>query len=80
MYYLYGENRSNYCCQKNKEINKMKDKFQIILLAVCFVIVAFRLYNKYIKKDEVKPGGPKKPTSSFTSSSKDDDYEPYAKK
>jgi hypothetical protein len=58
----------------------MKDKFQIILFAVLFVFVAFRLYNKYFKKDEIKPGSQKKPTSSFTSSSKDDDYEPYAKK
>jgi hypothetical protein len=58
----------------------MKEKLQILLFAVCFGIVAFRLYNKYIKKDEVKPGSQKKPTSSFTSPSKDDDYEPYAKK
>jgi hypothetical protein len=58
----------------------MKDKFQIILFAVLFIYVGVRLYNKFFKKGDVKPGSQKKPDSSFTSPSKDDDYEPYAKK
>lgn len=58
----------------------MKDTIQIAAFAILFAFVGFRLYQKYIKKSDVKPGGLKKPGSSFSSSSKDDDYEPYAKK
>jgi hypothetical protein len=38
------------------------------------------MYQKYFKKDDGKSGDVKKPGSSFSSSSKDDDYEPYTKK
>jgi hypothetical protein len=57
------------------------DKMQIILFSVVFAFLAVRLYQKYIKKDKAKTGG-EKPSSetSFPSSSKDDDYEPYSKK
>lgn len=58
----------------------MKDILQIVAFAILFAFVGFRLYQKYIKKTNEKPGGLKKPGSSFASSSKDDDYEPYAKK
>ena len=58
----------------------MKDKLQIVIFIVLFAFVGFRLYQKYIKKDDGKPGEVKKPGSSFASSSKDDDYEPYSKK
>ncbi len=58
----------------------MKDNLQVILFVVLFALVGFRLYNKYIKKDDGKTGGNKKPGSSFGQSSKDDDYEPYSKK
>jgi hypothetical protein len=58
----------------------MKDKFQIILFAVLLAFVVIRLYNKFFKKVDIKPGNQKKPGSSFTYSSKDDDYEPYSKK
>jgi hypothetical protein len=58
----------------------MKDNLEIVFLVVCFAFVGFRLYQKYYKKDELKPGSQKKPSSSFSSASKDDDYEPYAKK
>ena len=58
----------------------MKDNLQIVLLVSLFAFVGFRLYQKYFKKNDEKPGGLKKPGSSFASSSKDDDYEPYAKK
>jgi hypothetical protein len=58
----------------------MKDNLQVILFAVLFAVVGFRLYQKYIKKDDGKSGNVKKPGSSFGSSSKDDDYEPYSRK
>ena len=58
----------------------MRDKLQIFLLAVAFVFLGFRLYQKYFKKNDNKPGGIKKSGSSFASSSQDDDYEPYSKK
>jgi hypothetical protein len=58
----------------------MKDNLEIVFLVVCFAFVGFRLYQKYYKKDELKPGSQKKPSSSFSSTTKDDDYEPYAKK
>jgi hypothetical protein len=58
------------------------DKKQIIILAVTIAFVGFRLYQKYIKKDKIDSGSATKktPDSAFTSSSKDDDYEPYSKK
>jgi hypothetical protein len=58
------------------------DKTQIIIFAVAMVFLAFRLYQKYFKKDNAGSGSKTKKTadSSFTSSSKDDEYEPYSKK
>jgi hypothetical protein len=58
------------------------DKKQIIIFAVALVFVGFRLYQKYIKKDKDNSGSAtnKSQGSAFTSSSKDDDYEPYSKK
>jgi hypothetical protein len=58
------------------------DKKQIIIFAVVMVFVGFRLYQKYVKKDKDSSGSSakKSPGSSFPSSSKDDDYEPYSKK
>jgi hypothetical protein len=55
---------------------------EIILIAMVFVVLGFRLYQKYIKKDHRKAGtgSPKQTGSSFSSHSKDDDYEPYLKK
>ena len=58
----------------------MKDSLQIVLIVSLFAFTGFRLYQRYFKKSDGKPDGLKKPGSSFTSSSKDDDYEPYAKK
>jgi hypothetical protein len=57
----------------------MKEQFQILLI-VMFAFIAYRLYKKYLIKKDGKPDGLKKPDSSFGSSSKDDDYEPYSKK
>ena len=58
------------------------DKTQILIFAALMAIVAVRLYQKYIKKDKSKSGTETKPSSgsSFPSSSKDEDYEPYSKK
>jgi len=57
-----------------------KDVLQVALIALLFAFLGVRLYNKYFKKSDGKIGEQKKPGSSFSSSSKDDDYEPYSKK
>jgi hypothetical protein len=58
------------------------DKTQIILFAAAMAFVAVRLYQKYMKKNKSNQGGESKPFSptSFPSSVKDDEYEPYSKK
>jgi hypothetical protein len=58
----------------------MKDNLQFILVAVALAFGGFRLYQKYIKKNDGKSGFQKKTGSSFSSASKDDDYEPYQKR
>ena len=58
----------------------MKDKLQVVFLAILFAFVGVRLYMKYFKKSGGKSADQKKTGSSFASSSKDDDYEPYSKK
>ena len=53
---------------------------EILLLVACFLLVGFSLYRKYVKKSTDKnnnaPGTGS--SSQFSSSSKDDDYEPYS--
>jgi len=58
------------------------DKTQIILISAAVAFLAVRLYQKYIKKNKAKSGTETKPSSgsSFPSSSRDEDYEPYSKK
>jgi hypothetical protein len=57
------------------------DTKQILIFAVAFIIVAIRLYMKYMKKNDNKTGTGIKPSgTSFPSSQKDEDYEPYSKK
>jgi hypothetical protein len=56
------------------------DKKDIIILSAVFVFLALRLYQKYVKKDQGKPGNAKSSGTSFTSSEKSDDYEPYSGK
>ena len=58
------------------------DKTQIIIFVCAMAFLAVRLYQKYIKKNKDNQASDKKPSSgtSFPSSSKDDDYEPYSKK
>jgi hypothetical protein len=58
------------------------DKTQIAIFTAAFAFLAFRLYLKYVKKDKNKSGSNTNPASSksMTSSSENDDYEPYSKK
>ena len=58
------------------------DKTQIILFSAAMAFLALRLYQKYFKKDKNKSGTQTKSDSgtSFPSTSKDEDYEPYSKK
>jgi hypothetical protein len=57
----------------------MKDQTSIIIAAVAIAYGAVRIYQKYIKKDQANnTSAPKR--GSFSSSSKEDDYEPYSKK
>jgi hypothetical protein len=58
------------------------DKKDIILLVVVFAALGFSLYRKYVQKNQKKSGNVPgtQSGSSFPSSSKDDDYEPYSKK
>jgi hypothetical protein len=58
------------------------DKTQVILFAAATAFVAVRLYQKFIKKNKSNQGGGTKSFSptSFPSSVKDDEYEPYSKK
>jgi hypothetical protein len=58
------------------------NKSEIALIIITFLALGFSLYRKYGKKDKVNTasGSGIKPGSSFSSTSKDDDYEPYSKK
>ena len=55
---------------------------EIILIAAVFAFLGFRLYQKYVKKDTDKAGKVNKviKSTSFPTSEKEDDYEPYSKK
>jgi hypothetical protein len=57
-------------------------KSQIIIYSVALAFVLFRLYQKFMKKDKSKTSEDSKQITgtSFPSTSKDDDYEPYSKK
>ena len=52
---------------------------EVILIVTAFIALGFSLYRKYVKKEQGKTsyGKSKSSESSFTSVSKDDDYEPY---
>ncbi len=57
------------------------DKKQIFIFAAVLVVVCIRLYMKYIKKNQGNIGSDAKQSgTSFPSSSKDEEYEPYSKK
>jgi hypothetical protein len=55
---------------------------QILIFSAVMAFLALRLYQKYFKKDKNKSGTQTKSDSgtSFPSTSKDEDYEPYSKK
>jgi Tfp pilus assembly major pilin PilA len=54
----------------------------IIIITAVLAFLGFRLYQKYVKKDQKGTANDKKSSaeSTFFSSSKDDDYEPYSGK
>jgi uncharacterized membrane protein YebE (DUF533 family) len=58
------------------------DTKQILIITFVLAYLAFRLYQKYYKKDKGNSDSISKPkdSSSFPSSLKDDKYEPYSKK
>jgi hypothetical protein len=58
------------------------DKTSAIVFFSAMAFLAFRLYQKYVKKEKGKTGNDTGVSngSQFSSSSKDDDYEPYSKK
>jgi hypothetical protein len=57
------------------------NKSEIIIFAAAMAFLAFRLYQKYMKKGNYNPGSKTKESgTSFSTSSKDDEYEPYSKK
>jgi hypothetical protein len=55
---------------------------QILIVSALIAFLGIRLYQKYFKKDKNKSGTETKSSSgsSFPTSSKDEDYEPYSKK
>jgi hypothetical protein len=55
------------------------DKSEIFILIAVILFLAFRLYQKYGKKDRNTPGN-KASASILTSSSKEEEYEPYSGK
>jgi hypothetical protein len=58
----------------------MKESLSTALIAAAVAVAAYRLYQKYIRKDKGEPGKFQKKGPSAMSSSKEDDYEPYSKK
>ena len=58
------------------------EKKDIIILVVVFLGVGLSLYRRFVQKKGNANIGVKdsKSSSAFSSSSKDDDYEPYSKK
>jgi hypothetical protein len=58
------------------------DKTSIFVISATIAILAVRLYQKFAKKEKGKTGSDINNASgtSMSTSSKDDDYEPYSKK
>jgi len=58
------------------------DTKDIIIFSAVMAFLAFRLYQKYAKKNQKGTANDKKISSdsAFFSTSKDDDYEPYSRK
>ena len=58
----------------------MKDSYSAAIAVAFLAVAAGRLYRKYFGKDKVNPEKSIKKSSPFSSSLKEDDYEPYSKK
>lgn len=58
------------------------DTKDLVIIVVVAAAIGFSLYRKYMKKDQDKSYGTKQPQSdsTFHTSPKDDDYEPYSGK
>ena len=58
------------------------DTVNIIIIVFAFSVLAVRMYLKYVKKAKGKKDADSKspPGNILSSSSADDDYEPYSKK
>ena len=58
------------------------NRVEVLVIVLAFGIAGVRLYQKYVKRNNNFKGPTPKPRSdsSFSSSSKEDDYEPYSKK
>jgi hypothetical protein len=56
------------------------DKTQIIIFVLLFAVLGFRIYQKYFNKNKQGTDTKSSQGSQPTSSSKDDEYEPYSKK
>lgn len=57
----------------------MKDQLSMAIAAAVIAYAGVRIYQKYFKRGKGVQNPPKKSSSSFSSASKDDDYEPYKK-
>lgn len=61
--------------------SRIMDTLEIFLLIFVFAFAGARLYQKYAKKGDLKPGqGVKKTSSPMPSSPGDEEYEPYSRK
>jgi hypothetical protein len=58
----------------------MKDSVSMAIAFAMIGFAGFRIYQKYFKKNNGSQSQVKKPKSSFSATSKDDDYEPYSGK
>jgi sortase (surface protein transpeptidase) len=67
---------------KNFKLFYSMDTKQIIIFSAAMAFLAFRLYQKYYKKNNSVSSTEQKNKKGTTifNSSKDDDYEPYSKK
>ena len=57
----------------------MKDQLSVVIAVAAMAYLAVRIYQKYIKKDQSGKSTTRK-SGTFSSPSKEDDYEPYSKK
>ncbi len=56
--------------------------YEILIFVAAMAVLAIRLYQKYVKKTKGNQGFDSRSATgtSFPSTAKDDDYEPYSKK